>query len=285
MSGIVFAYDGSTHGDWVGRYAIRLAMASGTGLEVVHVDDGVLTAAAVESRLAHLRQVAAASGVDVALRHLPGSAAGVARVVDAAVPEGAERILVSGLRVRESGRGLLHGTVSEQLLRFRHHHVLALRVVSPSLLGHARHILFSLSENPQSASRAAVFLRSFASELTRLSLLTVMSPRLGRLSNPTANDLRSLRARGMDYLLRVEAQLRGSLAPFEIPFDTQVALSWDWPNEITKHAGRTRAELVLVGSTERTLARRFVFGNPLERVLRDAVCDVAIFRRARGTLR
>jgi nucleotide-binding universal stress UspA family protein len=283
MSGIVLAYDGSIHGNWVGRYAIRLARASGVGLEVVHVDDGTLTPGALESRLTLLREVGAASGVEVSLRRLPGSTADVARVIDAAVPAGTGRIIVSGLRGRSSRRGLLRGTVSEQLLRFTHHDVLAIRVVSPSLLGHARHVLFSLSQNPRSARRVAPFLLLFAPELTRLSLLTVASPRLGRLSRPTAEDLRSLRARGMDFLHRVEAELRGTLAPFDIPLDPHIAVSGDWPGEIIRHASRTRAELVLMGSTERTLTRRLVFGNPLERVLRNAVCDVAIFRRSGNT--
>lgn len=39
MSTIVFAYDGSIHGDRVARYAIRLARAWEAGLGVVQVDD------------------------------------------------------------------------------------------------------------------------------------------------------------------------------------------------------------------------------------------------------
>jgi nucleotide-binding universal stress UspA family protein len=285
VSGIVLAYDGSIHGDWIGRYAIRLARASGVGLEVVHVDDGVLSPETLESRLAPLRAVAAATGTALALRRLPGSPAGVAAALDAALTDGTGRICVCGLRARQSRRGLLHGTVSQKLLRLTRHSVLAIRVVSPSLLGHARHVLFCLSQNPYSASRVAPFLRLFAPELTRLSLLTVVSPRLGRLARPTAGDLRTLRASGMDFLHRVEAELRGSLAPFEIPLDPLVAVSGDWPDEINRHAARARAELVLMGATERSLTSRVVFGNPLERVLRDAVCDVAIFRRGEAALR
>lgn len=283
MSAIVFAYDGSIHGDWVARYAIRLARASEAGLEVVHVDDGAWSDAVIESRLAHLGEVAGAHGVEVSMRSLGArtTTSGVAAALEDAVPTGAGRILLSGLRVRDSGRGLLRGTVSDQLLRSGRHDVLAIRVVSPGLLGHARHLLFSLSQNPRAAERAVPFLRLLAPELTRLSLLTVMSPRLGRLSSPTTGDLRSLRARGADHLRGVEARLRGALSPLEIACDPHVSVSWDWSTEITRFAARARAELVLVGSTERTLASRFVFGNPLERVLHDAVCDVAIFRRAR----
>jgi len=286
MTRIVLAYDGSIHADWVGRYAVRLAGASGSGLEVLHVDDGASMAGVVESRLAHLREIAAKSSVDVSLRQLAlPPAGGVAGALHAAVPPDAGCIIVSGLRARESGRGLLRGTVSERLLRSGHHDVLAIRVVSPSLLGHARHVLLSLSENPDAARRAALFLRLFASDLASLSLLTVVSPRLGRLASPTGADLRSLRARGMQHLSQVESQLRGALAPFEIPFDAQVSVAWDWSTEVTQFAARTRPDLVLLGSTERTLASRFVFGNPLERALRDAVCDVAIFRRAQGARR
>jgi nucleotide-binding universal stress UspA family protein len=282
-SRIVFAYDGSIHGDWVGRYAVRLARASGAPLEVFHVEDGALTPAAWEARVKPLRDVAAASGVTVSLRRLPRSHENVATVLDTALSDSDERIVVCGLRARQSHRGFLHGTVSEKLLRLTHRSVLAIRVVSPSLLGHARHILLSLSQNLQSASRGAPFLVLFAAELARLSLLTVMSPQLGRFSRPTADDLHVLRARGMDFLRRVEAQLRGPLAPFELPVESQVVVSADWPNAIIREAGRAGAELVLLGATERTLTGRFVLGNPLERVLRDTGCDVAIFRRGRAT--
>jgi nucleotide-binding universal stress UspA family protein len=33
-----------------------------------------------------------------------------------------------------------------------------------------------------------------------------------------------------------------------------------------------------MGASERTLTERFLFGSPIEQVLRDATCDVAIYR-------
>ena len=76
---------------------------------------------------------------------------------------------------------------------------------------------------------------------------------VGGLSRPTAHDLRALQDRGRSYLHGVEAELRGALAPLDVPLDPHVAVSSDWPGEIIRHAGRTRAELVLLGSTERTI--------------------------------
>jgi nucleotide-binding universal stress UspA family protein len=277
---IALAYDGSIHGDWVGRYALRLARAAGSPLEVVHVDDGALPSAALETRLNRLRDMAAASGVDLSAREL-GSTGDVAGAIDAAFPADDGTLVVCGLRARESGRGLLRGTVSEALLSRGRHDVLAVRVVSPSLLGHARHVLFCVSGTPESAAAAGPFLELLAPELTRLSLLTVVSHPFERVSRPTAGDLRRLHARGTHFLQQVEAELESALGSFEIPFDPHVSISRDWPAEITRQAGRARAELVMLGATEHTLTRR-LFGNPLESVLRDAVCDIAIFRLARA---
>jgi len=282
MAPTVFAYDGSTHGDWVGRYAVRLAKGVGDGLEILHVDDAATDKASIDRKLRHLTQIAESADVAVRLRHVPVARAGVGAALDAAIPLGTERLVVTGLRARESGRGLLGGTVSEHLLRTAHHDVLAVRVVAPGLLGHARHVLYALSENPASAARAGFFLRAMAPELTRLSLLTVISPRMGHLARPTPRDLARMRAAGDASLLRAQASLRAGLAPFDVPFDPHVSVSADWPSEVVRHAGRIKAQLVLLGSTERSLPQRFIFGNPLERVLHDTVNDVAIFRRARG---
>jgi nucleotide-binding universal stress UspA family protein len=109
----------------------------------------------------------------------------------------------------------------------------------------------------------------------------VVSHPFERVSRPTAGDLRRLHARGTNFLQQVEAELESALGSFEIPFDPHVSISRDWPAEITRQAGRARAELVMLGATEHTLTRR-LFGNPLESVLRDAVCDIAIFRLARA---
>ena len=38
-------------------------------------------------------------------------------------------------------------------------------------------------------------------------------------------------------------------------------------------------QMILLGASERSLPHRFVHGNPLERILRDTVCDVGIYCR------
>jgi len=279
---IFLAYDGSLHGDWIARYAIRLARCCDGVLEVLHVEDGASRLQDLEARIRPLQELGAATGVSVSVRGLPPKGADVAEALMDAVPSGPDAMLLTGLRARASQRGLLHTTVSERLLRMGRQDVLALRVVSPYLLGHARHVLWAVSQNPFSVQGVEPFLQVLAPELTKISLLTVMSPRLGRRFHPTASDLELMRVCGMDFLHRLEARLRSALGPLNLPVDPHVEIATDWASEITRHAGRARAELVLVGATERTLTRQFVFGNPLERVLKQAVCDVGIFRRSFG---
>lgn len=83
----------------------------------IHVDEGALTIDVGEARFSSLREIAEAAGVDASLTHLPRSPGGVARALDSAVSGTGERVIVAGLRGRKPSRGLLHGTISQELLR------------------------------------------------------------------------------------------------------------------------------------------------------------------------
>jgi len=91
-----------------------------------------------------------------------------------------------------------------------------------------------------------------------------MPPRFGQLSRLTAADLRALHARGVDYLNRVEAELRGPLTPFEIPVGPHVSVGSDWATEITRQAGRARAELVLAQAQSQLLRGLALRQPPLD---------------------
>lgn len=60
--------------------------------------------------------------------------------------------------------------------------------------------------------------------------------------------------------------------------DAQAVLSDDISREILIAANKTKSRLIYMGASERKLAQRILYGNPIERVLRDATCDVAIYR-------
>jgi nucleotide-binding universal stress UspA family protein len=59
-----------------------------------------------------------------------------------------------------------------------------------------------------------------------------------------------------------------------------VSVSHDWPAQLVMEANRVRAQLLLLGASDHLLADGFRFANPLEAVLRNAACDVGVFRAA-----
>ena len=63
--------------------------------------------------------------------------------------------------------------------------------------------------------------------------------------------------------------------------DANVVVSDDVPKEIVIHASRSKSRLIYLGASERNLTQRLWYGNPIEQVLREAPCDVAIYRGAR----
>ncbi len=277
MTDIVLAHDGSTHCGWVGRYAVHLAQNSGGRLLCLHIDEETDDKGVLDEGIGHLLDIAARAGVPASCVHEP-CARGVAETITAFMRTLPGALLVLGLRAREDGRGLLAGTISETLLDHADHDVLAIRVTAPGLLGDAKHILYALSQNPNSARKGRQLLRLFAPR--RVSLLTVVQPVLGHLANPTTADMKRLWSIGSTFLSGVHEQLRETLP--ETILETTVRVAADWTGETLRHASRVDAHLLLVGATERSLPRRLVFGTPLERLLHDAACDVAVFRLGKG---
>jgi nucleotide-binding universal stress UspA family protein len=76
----------------------------------------------------------------------------------------------------------------------------------------------------------------------------------------------------------VEKEISDQLGLGAKVVDAQVAVSDDVSSEIVLAANKTKSRLIYLGASERNLSERYFYGNPVERVLRDATCDVAIYR-------
>lgn len=281
---LFFAYDGSVHDDWIFRYALALAQAHPERtLELLSVEDGPLTRSALEARLAGLARECTARGVTLRERVVPCAREGAAASLLSAVPRGPEHFLLCGTRVRPRGRGYLAGTVAEALLRARPCQVLAVRVVQPGLLGVPRELLVPVSGHPRGLAAALPFLRLLAPRLERLELLLVKELRRARFLHLDGARAAALRADGLRYLERLEGELRAEPALARCEVQREVVVSDDAPKEIALAAGRLRAQLIVLGASERSLPQRFMFGNPIEQVLRTAPCDVAVYRGPAGS--
>lgn len=261
------AYDGSTTADWLSHYAIRFGShLPAKEVRAVFVEDGSLSAVEFRERSEFLRHECALGGVRLSSETLPlrGS---VAATLMAHIPAGPESLVLCGARTHHRSLGPLAGTVSERLLASRRFNVLAVRIVHPSLLGNPRRLLVPVMGHPRGIGAGVPFLKLFGADLERIDVLLVTS----------ATSSQRQRSLGLACVESVKSELRRALDS-RVRLDGSVIVAPDPAHEIVVAAKLHRSQLIYLGATERGVAERLVFGTPADRVLRQAPCDVAIYR-------
>lgn len=279
---IHLAYDGSINGDWVAWYALNLARHDpDKSLTVIHVDTGELSAETVSQKLEDFARECEREGVRMSteLRACGGCApVSVFKALCDAVPPGAKSLLVCGARLKPGGGAYLSGTVSEKLLSDRTFPVMAVRVVQPGLLGAPTRFLMTVAGEREGFLTGAEILGRFGDEVKRVNLLRVMMIKrqiFRRLDHAQAE---TLRRKGWDMMAGLEDELARRIGIDAWKIDTNVAVSDDWAHEAIIAAGRHKSHLLLMEASRRDLGAGYLYGNAIEVVLRDAPCDVAIYR-------
>ncbi len=275
---LYLAYDGSLNGDWIARYALQLASASGEAfLRLLHVQDGLLDPELVDSKLGYLAQEAGRRQLDLEIQRLPLQGS-VAQTLLRQLPGGPKHILLCGTRARTGRRALLAGTTAERLLRAHPCPTLALRVVHPGLMGQPGKLLLPLAGHPRLLAGARPLLQRLLPTATEVFLLRVVPlTRLSRHQAPHAR-LQALRQPGVEYLRQAREELQAAGLAATTRVDWRVVISEDWPGEILLHCSHFKTEFALLGASERLLSRLPLPGNPLERILHDSPCDLGIYR-------
>ncbi len=272
-----FAYDGSIHGDWVARYAMRMATRlPEPRLRVLHVHDGQLSESVLEEGLARIQSECASLSVPCEIVVQPARGA-VAATLLGLVPQRPDHHLVCGTRARHKGRGFLAGTVSQQLLREGGCQVLSLRVIQPGLLGVPRSFLVPVSGRPEGIQVGLPFLRLLVPESAHLEVLLVRKMSRQRFRGMSHAEAARLIERGQAYVLGIERSLSAGLHLPLGRLDATVVLSDDLPKEIVIQANKARSQIIYMGASAVSLRQRSVYGSPIEQVLRSAPCDIAIY--------
>jgi hypothetical protein len=273
---LVFAYDGSLNGDWVAHYAARFAAnAPERRLRLVHVHEA-RAASQLQERIARIADECKLLGVGLETDLVAPAGPDVAARLLERVPQGAT--LIAGTRARQRDSAFLAGTVAARLLEAVRFAVIAIRVVHPGVLGQPGSVLLPLAVRPRSAARALLLLRLLGEDLRHLHVLFVRElPRL-RLRIASGGSARRLLAEGRAFVPPVEEVLRSGLAPHRFALDSSVVVSDDAPREVLLHAARYRSRLICLDASERRVPSRLVTRDPIERVLRDAPSDVAVYR-------
>ena len=276
---LVFAYDGSLNGDWVAHYAARFAANTRERtLRLVHVQEASppSRSSQMEDRIARIAAECRLLGVVLeAELHARGNADVAERLLEL-VPAGA--MVVAGTRARPRKRALLANTVSARLIAAGRFSVVAIRVLHPGVLGQPGRVLLPLTEQSRGAETALPLLRLIGADLVKLHVLFVreLSRLCLRLSGH--DRVERLVESGHAFVARVEEELRAGLAPHRFELDSSVLVSDDAPREMIVHAGKLRSRLICLGVPERTRDGPLAHGSTIERVLRDAPADVAVYR-------
>lgn len=279
---IHLAYDGSINGDWVAWYALNLArQETDRTLRVIYVNTSAISAEAVHAKVSTIESASADCGVTLKLDIVPSSGPGadaVFRDLLANVPTNPGTLLVCGARLNAGSRGFLAGTVSEKLLSDKSFNVMAVRVAQPGLLGAPRRFLLPVAGDREGFLMSTDILRRFVPNVSRIHLLRVMLVKhllFRRLQHEQAVQLRT---KGWENIAGLDRELAERTGVEEALIDSNVVVSDDWAHEVIIAANRHKSHLILMEAAWKNLRRTFQYGNPLEVVLRDAPCDVAIFR-------
>jgi len=275
---IFLAYDGTVNGDWIARYAVRLAsQAPERKLTILHATDGQVGEDRLNTGLAFIDRIAVEAGLMVEMRRLSIRSDVVGALIDA-IPPGPETLVVCGARAQGQRRGFLSNTVSKSLLAHREFGVVAYRIVLPGLLGVARRILLPLSGSRYGVVPILSLMRLLARDIEAVRLLRVIIVPYFRLREFDRSKDARLRQEGYAALSELARQLAAETGIERNRIDRQVRIAAEWAGPVIVSAGQQRTELLCLEAPKTSLHRRFVRGDPLERIMRDAPCDVAVFR-------
>jgi nucleotide-binding universal stress UspA family protein len=276
-----FAYDGSINGDWVSHYAVQLASAQhDRTLRLIHFRGGQILPTILEDKLGRIRRECEHQRVRLIEEIRPPAERDLETAIRSAVPAGPEHFLLCGVPARALGHGALRETIAGRLLRSGHCNVLAVRVVHPGLLGSPHRLLIPVTERTDGFRSGMQFLRLFAPQVTRLHIVLIARVGRRRFLRMSHEGAERLLAPGQAYCERVEREIVEQLGLGSDAMDAQVVVSDQVAREILIAAHRTKSRLVYLGVSERHPAERFLHGDPVEQILRDASCDVAIYRGA-----
>jgi nucleotide-binding universal stress UspA family protein len=141
-------------------------------------------------------------------------------------------------------------------------------------------LLIPVTERPDGFRSGMPFLRLFAPQVTRLHIVLIARVGRRRFLRMSHELSERLLMPGQAYCERIEQEIVEQLGLGSEVMDAKVVVSDQVAREILIEAHRTKSRLVYLGVSERLPAERFLYGDPVEQVLRDASCDVAIYRGA-----
>ena len=275
---VFLTYDGSVNAEWIAHYALHMAAQTPEKiLTVVYVEDAAVPAPRLLAGLKTIETQAGSLGVIVHNQILP-MRRGILGGLSEYLPPGPETIVICGARARKGRRGHLRGTISERLMQLRKYNVLAIRVVQPGLLGQPRSVMIPVAGKREGIRLSLPILRLLAPDITRLHLLRVVERRRSFLQRLPNNNADQVRENAFRQLRSIEARIRNRVELPENAVELLVRIAASWTEETILQANYFHSGLIFVEASRIGLARHFLPGKPIETLLGQANCDVAVYR-------
>jgi hypothetical protein len=275
---LYLAYDGSINGDWVARYAICLAAHQPPRrLHVIHVDTGEFTGDWLRAKLERIEEECRAAEVMIDVDTIPVRQSVEASLADT-VPPGSDSLLICGTRLRSGQRGYLSGTISEKLLVGHRSNVVAVRVVQPGLLGAPHDVLLPLTGHPTETPAVLTLVQWLAPGISRLHILRTIQVGHGTFKRLTPQQLSKFRRDGFLTAQDIENRLIEKTVLTDRMIDAGVRVTDDWARDTIIYASRHKSQVICMEVPFPTTTARLFRADPIERLLADAPCDVALFR-------
>jgi hypothetical protein len=157
---------------------------------------------------------------------------------------------------------------------------MAVRVVQPGILGIPRDVLVSVPEPATALHSSLPFLRLLVAEVRHLHILRTI--RIGRSAHRrlTPQRLSRLRGEGRIHAETIEGRLVEETVLTETMVDASIRVTDDWVGDTIAYASRHKSQLICVEAPLPGPTARLFRADPIERLLADAPCDVAVFRGA-----
>ncbi len=275
---ILLAHDGSVYGDWVARYALQFArQENDRRLLVLHVPEGKVSLEIVTSRFERLDEECRDLGIRLHTEILTFGHSAY-RTLRQAIPHDPDALLICGTRIKPNRSAFLRGSVAEMLLRMHQCPVLALRVVQPGLIGQPHQLLLPLAGHQSGFARVRPVLQRLAPQLSEAHLFRALPVNSLLLPHLTASRERKLLGIGRRHLEAFRESMSHHLILPSLHLEQRVAVTGSWPDDVLLQANRLKVQMILLGVSERNLAHRVLHGDGIERILRQAPCDVGIYR-------
>ncbi|MEA3324115.1 MAG: universal stress protein [Euryarchaeota archaeon] len=258
---ILLAVDGSFHAEAAARYAIHLACACGAELFVVHVGES----AAGRESVDRVVWYADSQGLDV---HGIVETGAVVPAIEAIVRREQIDLTVASLR------HFFKKTIINDLMASLPCSLLAIRVAHLGRLTHLKKILVPVIGGMKSDERAYLtskLANVFKGTVTALHVRMVSRSGFMGLTHEK-KDIARVHAR------RRVKEFVDTLSSYGVAAEIKTAIVSDATDAIVGEAAAGKYGLIILGASRRDFLKQLIRGNPVERILEKAPCDVVVWR-------